>query len=161
MVYRLKNSDFRPFLGYFGWKSEWFLDMCGRRYRGCILECFRQGKVYPGVWLEMECRDGIDRRDKEIWENRMGWYFVGIIVWIVVQDVQRIKENRIDNWWLWIRKMYWGLGLLPDQRQKWKVCPHLLSAGNAQFPALNRKGQGGILAVLLLSDKVSTGAGNS
>lgn len=40
-----------------------FVGMCGRRYRGCILECFRQGKVYPGVWLEMECRDGIDRRD--------------------------------------------------------------------------------------------------
>lgn len=57
-----------------------FVGMCGRSYRGCILECFRQGKVYPGVWLEMECRDGIDRRDKEIWENRMGWYFVGIIV---------------------------------------------------------------------------------
>jgi hypothetical protein len=26
-----------------------FVGMCGRSYRGCILECFRQGKVYPGV----------------------------------------------------------------------------------------------------------------
>ena len=25
-----------------------FVGMCGRSYRGCILECFRQGKVYPG-----------------------------------------------------------------------------------------------------------------
>lgn len=57
--------------------------------------------------------------------------------------------------------MYWGLGLLPDQRQKWKVCPHLLSAGNAQNTTLNHDKQGMVLAVLLLSDKVSTGADNS
>jgi hypothetical protein len=57
--------------------------------------------------------------------------------------------------------MYWGLGLLPDQRQKWKVCPHLLSAGNAQNTTLNHDRQGMVLAVLLLSDKVSTGADNS
>ena len=55
------------------------------------------------------------------------------------------------------------LGLLPaaGNVQKMESTPHGLSAGNAQNPALNWKGQGGILAVLLLSDKVSTGAGNS
>lgn len=48
--------------------------------------------------------------------------------------------------------MYWGLGLLPDQRQKWKVCPHSLSAGNAHFPALNRQGQGMVFGAFVLSD---------
>lgn len=55
------------------------------------------------------------------------------------------------------------LGLLPaaGNVQKMESMPHGLSAGNAHFPALNRQGQGGILAVLLLSDKVSTSADNS
>ena len=39
--------------------------------------------------------------------------------------------------------------------------PHGLSAGNAQNTALNRQGQGMVLVVLPLSDKVSTGADNS
>lgn len=42
---------------------------------------------------------------------------------IVVQNVYRIRENEIHNWWLWTRKMYWGLGLLPGTSQKWKVSP--------------------------------------
>lgn len=57
--------------------------------------------------------------------------------------------------------MYWGIGLLPGMSQKWKVYPHGLSAGNAQNTTLNHDKQGMVLAVLLLSDKVSTGADNS
>ena len=48
---------------------------------------------------------------------------IGIFVEIVVQNVYRIREIEIHNWWLWTRKMYWGLGLLPGTSQKWKVSP--------------------------------------
>lgn len=53
------------------------MSVCRRGHRGIFWDIFCQGKVYPGVWLEMECRDGIDRRDKEIWENRIDWCFCG------------------------------------------------------------------------------------
>ena len=48
---------------------------------------------------------------------------VGIFVEIVVQNVYGIREIEIHNWWLWTRKMYWDLGLLPGMPQKWKVFP--------------------------------------
>lgn len=57
--------------------------------------------------------------------------------------------------------MYWGLRLAAWNVPKMKSMPHGLSAGNAHFPALNRQGQGMVLVVLPLSDKVSTGADNS
>lgn len=55
------------------------------------------------------------------------------------------------------------LGLLPaaGNVQKMESTPHGLSAGNAQNTTLNHDKQGMVLAVLLLSDKVSTGADNS
>ena len=40
-----------------------------------------------------------------------------------MQNVNRIRENEIHNWWLWTRKMYWDLGLLPGMPKKWKVSP--------------------------------------
>lgn len=57
--------------------------------------------------------------------------------------------------------MYWGLRLAAWNVPKMKSMPHGLSAGNAQNTALNRQGQGMVLVVLPLSDKVSTGADNS
>lgn len=56
--------------------------------------------------------------------ERLWWLKeIGIFVEIVVQNVYRIRENEIHNWWLWTRKMYWDLGLLPGMPQKWKVSP--------------------------------------
>lgn len=56
--------------------------------------------------------------------ERLWWLErIGISVEIVVQNVYRIRENEIHNWWLWTRKMYWDLGLLPGMPQKWKVSP--------------------------------------
>lgn len=57
--------------------------------------------------------------------------------------------------------MYWGLRLAAWNVPKMKSMPHGLSAGNAQNTALNRQGQGMVLVMLPLSDKVSTGADNS
>lgn len=57
--------------------------------------------------------------------------------------------------------MYWGLRLAAWNVPKMKSMPHGLSAGNAQNTTLNHDRQGMVLAVLLLSDKVSTGADNS
>ena len=57
--------------------------------------------------------------------------------------------------------MYWGLRLAAWNVPKMKSMPHGLSAGNAQNTTLNHDKQGMVLAVLLLSDKVSTGADNS
>lgn len=57
--------------------------------------------------------------------------------------------------------MYWGFFLLPGTSKKMESTPHGLSAGNAQNTTLNHDKQGMVLAVLLLSDKVSTGADNS
>jgi hypothetical protein len=57
--------------------------------------------------------------------------------------------------------MYWGLRLAAWNVPKMKSMPHGLSAGNAHFPALDRQGKAWFFVVLLLSDKVSTGAGNS
>ena len=48
---------------------------------------------------------------------------IGIFVEIVMQNVYRVREDEIHNWWLWTRKMYWDLGLLPGTCQKWKVSP--------------------------------------
>lgn len=48
MGYRLKNSDFRLFLGVLEGKVKGSGVYVGEG-RGYILECFRQGKVYPGV----------------------------------------------------------------------------------------------------------------
>lgn len=56
--------------------------------------------------------------------------------------------------------MYWGLRLAAWNVPKMKSMPHGLSAGNAQNTALNRQGQGGILALLPLSDETSPGADN-
>lgn len=54
-----------------------------------------------------------------------------------------------------------GFGLLPGILKKMESVPHGLSAGNAQNTTLNHDKQGMVLTVLLLSDKVSTGADNS
>lgn len=52
--------------------------------------------------------------------------------------------------------MYWGLRLAAWNVPKMKSMPHGLSDGNAQNTALNRQGQGGILARLCYLIQVKT-----
>jgi hypothetical protein len=48
MIYRLKNSDFKPFLGIFGWEMS-DLWVCMEEGIGMYFGIFCQGKVHPGV----------------------------------------------------------------------------------------------------------------
>lgn len=58
--------------------------------------------------------------------------------------------------------MYWGLRLRSDHPKKMKSAPLLCPVLEMlKIRHSTGQGQGGILAVLLLSDKVLTGADNS
>nr|DAH19793.1 MAG TPA: hypothetical protein [Caudoviricetes sp.] len=79
MVYRLKNSDFKPFLGILDRKVSDLWVYVGDGIWVYFWSIFIKGKCTRGgeemVESVIECRGGIDRRNEEIWENRMDWYF--------------------------------------------------------------------------------------
>lgn len=62
MSYRLKNSDFKPFLGIFDGKVSDLL-VYVREGIGIYFGVFCQGKMYPGREVGREC-DGVPEWDK-------------------------------------------------------------------------------------------------